>query len=64
MHKRKGYPQVRGLLHLLGLDHEASDEAKREMEIEEHLVLKVLGWTKKGLIKSVSDSSIPDGIFI
>ncbi|KAF3335030.1 phosphatase YxeH [Carex littledalei] len=51
---------VRGLLHLLGFDHEASDEAKREMEIEEHLVLKVLGWTKKGLIKSVSDSSIPD----
>lgn len=52
------------MLHLLGFDHEASDEAKREMEIEEHLILKVLGWTKKVLIKSVSDSSIPDGIFI
>ncbi|KAF3777461.1 Endoribonuclease, partial [Nymphaea thermarum] len=35
---------VHGLLHLLGFDHEVSDEAEAEMEKEEEVVLKSLGW--------------------
>lgn len=47
---------VHGLLHLLGFDHEISEEAEREMEKEEDLVLKSLGWKGKGLIKSAHDA--------
>ncbi|KAK1265451.1 hypothetical protein QJS04_geneDACA015704 [Acorus gramineus] len=46
---------VHGLLHLLGFDHEISDEAEEEMEREEERVLKSLGWIGKGLIKSAYD---------
>lgn len=50
------YPwQVHGLLHLLGFDHEISDEAEAEME-EEELLLKTLGWKGKGLIRSAYDA--------
>ncbi|ERN04899.1 hypothetical protein AMTR_s00080p00046380 [Amborella trichopoda] len=34
---------VHGLLHLLGFDHELSDEAEAEMEKDEELILKSLG---------------------
>ncbi|KAL0394126.1 UNVERIFIED_CONTAM: Endoribonuclease YBEY, chloroplastic [Sesamum latifolium] len=47
---------VHGLLHLLGFDHELSDEAETEMENEEELILKGLGWKGKGLIHSAYDS--------
>ncbi|KAF3788729.1 Endoribonuclease [Nymphaea thermarum] len=47
---------VHGLLHLLGFDHEVSDEAEAEMEKEEEVVLKSLGWKGKGLINSAYDS--------
>lgn len=47
--------QVHGLLHLLGFDHELSEDAEEEMEKEEELILKSLGWKGKGLIKSVND---------
>lgn len=47
---------VHGLLHLLGFDHEISDEAEVEMEKEEELLLKKLGWKGKGLIKSAYDA--------
>ncbi|KAL4189332.1 hypothetical protein AMTRI_Chr08g206510 [Amborella trichopoda] len=43
---------VHGLLHLLGFDHELSDEAEAEMEKDEELILKSLGWKGKGLIYS------------
>ena len=48
--------QVHGLLHLLGFDHELSDEAEAEMEKEEELLLKSLGWIGKGLIQSTHDA--------
>ncbi|XP_072995436.1 endoribonuclease YBEY, chloroplastic-like isoform X1 [Typha latifolia] len=48
---------VHGLLHLLGFDHEISDEAELEMEKEEELVLKSLEWKGKGLIKSTYDAN-------
>lgn len=47
---------VHGLLHLLGFDHEISEEAEAEMEKEEELLLKSLGWKGKGLIQSAYDS--------
>ncbi|KAK4800455.1 hypothetical protein SAY86_020942 [Trapa natans] len=47
---------VHGLLHLLGFDHELSEEAEVEMEKEEELLLKSLGWKGKGLIQSAYDS--------
>ncbi|XP_021776420.1 uncharacterized protein LOC110740241 [Chenopodium quinoa] len=47
---------VHGLLHLLGFDHELSEEAEAEMEKEEELLLKNLGWEGKGLIKSACDA--------
>lgn len=47
--------QVHGLLHLLGFDHEISDEAEAEMEKEEESLLKSLGWKGKGLIQSAYD---------
>ncbi|PIN24725.1 Sugar-phosphatase [Handroanthus impetiginosus] len=47
---------VHGLLHLLGFDHELSDEAEEEMENEEELILKGLGWKGKGLIHSAYDA--------
>ncbi|KAJ0940163.1 putative sugar-phosphatase [Helianthus annuus] len=45
---------VHGLLHLMGFDHELSDEAESEMEGEEERLLKGLGWKGKGLIQSAS----------
>lgn len=42
------------MLHLLGFDHELSDEAEAEMEDEEERLLKSLGWKGKGLIQSAS----------
>ncbi|XP_031275164.1 endoribonuclease YBEY, chloroplastic-like isoform X2 [Pistacia vera] len=47
---------VHGLLHLLGFDHEISEEAEAEMEKEEEFLLKSLGWKGKGLIQSAYDS--------
>ncbi|GFQ01519.1 putative phosphatase m6_spy0533 [Phtheirospermum japonicum] len=47
---------VHGLLHVLGFDHELSDEAEKEMENEEELILKSLGWKGKGLIHSAYDA--------
>ncbi|XP_057479973.1 endoribonuclease YBEY, chloroplastic isoform X1 [Actinidia eriantha] len=52
---------VHGLLHLLGFDHEISDEAEAEMEKEEELLLKSLGWKGKGLIQSAYDTEINSG---
>ncbi|KAF8033948.1 hypothetical protein BT93_C0283 [Corymbia citriodora subsp. variegata] len=49
---------VHGLLHLLGFDHELSEEAEAEMEKEEELLLKSLGWKGKGLIQSAYDTKI------
>ncbi|XP_057452368.1 endoribonuclease YBEY, chloroplastic isoform X2 [Lotus japonicus] len=46
---------VHGLLHLLGFDHEISEEAEVEMEKQEELLLKSLDWKGKGLIKSAYD---------
>ncbi|CAF1862432.1 unnamed protein product [Brassica oleracea] len=46
---------IHGMLHLLGFDHEISDEAEKEMEEEEELLLKSLGWKGKGLIQSAYD---------
>lgn len=51
---------VHGLLHLLGFDHELSEEAEAEMEKEEELLLNNLGWEGKGLIKSACDA-VNDG---
>ena len=48
--------QVHGLLHLLGFDHEISEEAEEEMEREEELLLKSLGWKGKGLIQSAYEA--------
>ncbi|XXG45882.1 hypothetical protein AAC387_Pa02g0847 [Persea americana] len=53
---------VHGLLHLLGFDHEISDEAEEEMEKEEELVLKSLGWKGKGLIQSANDVVTDGGL--
>ncbi|KAI4316079.1 hypothetical protein L6164_024096 [Bauhinia variegata] len=47
---------VHGLLHLLGFDHEVSEEAEAEMEKEEELLLRSLGWKGKGLIQSAYDA--------
>ena len=47
-------------MHLLGFDHEISEEAEAEMQKEEELVLKSLGWKGKGLITSAYDV-ITDG---
>ena len=47
-------------MHLLGFDHEISEEAEAEMQEEEELVLKSLGWKGKGLIMSAYDG-ITDG---
>ncbi|KAJ4850834.1 hypothetical protein Tsubulata_036588 [Turnera subulata] len=49
---------VHGLLHLLGFDHEISEEAEVEMEKQEEFLLENLGWKGKGLIKSACDSQI------
>ncbi|XP_021275493.1 uncharacterized protein LOC110410212 isoform X3 [Herrania umbratica] len=46
---------VHGLLHLLGFDHEISEDAEEEMEKEEEFLLKSLGWKGKGLIRSAYD---------
>ena len=50
--------KVHGLLHLLGFDHEISEDAEEEMEKEEEFLLKSLGWKGKGLIQSVYDVEI------
>lgn len=50
---------VRGLLHLLGFDRQASNEAAVEMEKEELLILKSLRWKGKGFAKSALDLSKP-----
>uniref|UniRef100_A0A6N2MCU4 Uncharacterized protein n=1 Tax=Salix viminalis TaxID=40686 RepID=A0A6N2MCU4_SALVM len=42
---------VHGLLHLLGFDHEISEEAEAEMDKEERVLLESLGWKGKGLIR-------------
>nr|GMD92157.1 endoribonuclease YBEY, chloroplastic isoform X2 [Ipomoea batatas] len=47
---------VHGLLHLLGFDHEISDEAETEMEEKEEALLNSLGWKGKGLIHSAYDT--------
>ncbi|KAK1408146.1 hypothetical protein QVD17_39780 [Tagetes erecta] len=47
---------VHGLLHLMGFDHELSDEAESEMEDEEERLLRSLGWKGKGLIQSASNA--------
>lgn len=47
---------VHGLLHLLGFDHEISEEAEVEMEREEEILLKSLDWKGKGLIKSACEA--------
>ncbi|XVE97615.1 hypothetical protein REPUB_Repub03eG0034100 [Reevesia pubescens] len=47
---------VHGLLHLLGFDHEISEDAEEEMEKGEEFLLKSLGWKGKGLIKSAYDA--------
>ncbi|CAK8570205.1 unnamed protein product [Lathyrus sativus] len=47
---------IHGLLHLLGFDHEISEEAEVEMEKEEELLLNSLDWKGKGLIKSAYDT--------
>lgn len=44
------------MLHLLGFDHEISDEAEAEMEKAEEQLLKRLGWKGKGLIQSAYDA--------
>jgi len=41
---------VHGLLHLLGYDHEASQEDLREMAAAERTLLDRLGWEGQGLI--------------
>lgn len=48
------------MLHLLGFDHELSDEAEAEMEKEEEILLKSLGWKGKGLIQSAYDAEDAD----
>ncbi|XP_042486696.1 endoribonuclease YBEY, chloroplastic-like isoform X2 [Macadamia integrifolia] len=52
---------VHGLLHLLGFDHEVSDEAEAEMEKEEELLLKSFGWKGKGLIQSAYAAANNEG---
>lgn len=60
------------MLHLLGFDHELSEEAEAEMEEEEERLLKSLGWKGKGLIQSASSveydetllPKISDGILL
>ncbi|KAK9742072.1 hypothetical protein RND81_03G146500 [Saponaria officinalis] len=47
---------VHGLLHLLGFDHEISEQAEEEMEKEEETLLTNLGWKGKGLIKSACEA--------
>ncbi|XP_039810229.1 endoribonuclease YBEY, chloroplastic-like isoform X2 [Panicum virgatum] len=48
---------VRGILHLLGFHHEASNEAAMDLEKEEQLILKSLRWKGKGLAKGSQDPS-------
>lgn len=51
---------VHGLLHLLGYDHELSEEAEKEMEKEEECILSELGWKGKGLIHSTYEVPVED----
>lgn len=44
------------MLHLLGFDHEISEEAEAEMEKVEELLLKSSGWKGKGLIQNAYDA--------
>ncbi|KAM3204850.1 hypothetical protein P3L10_028260 [Capsicum annuum] len=50
--------QVHDLPHILGFDHEISDEAKAEMEKKEEFLLKSLGWKEKVLIQSAYDTEV------
>lgn len=45
----------------MGFDHELSDEAEKEMENEEELMLKDLNWKGKGLIHSAYDAEANGG---
>jgi len=45
---------VHGLLHLLGYDHEESDDAHAEMAAAERKLLSRLGWRGEGLIDAAS----------
>lgn len=47
---------VHGLLQLLGYDNEKSDQAKIEMEKEEDIILRSLGWKGKELMQSTHES--------
>ncbi|KAF6162613.1 hypothetical protein GIB67_003159 [Kingdonia uniflora] len=47
---------IHGLLHLLGFDHEISDEVETEMESEEEHLLISLGWKGKRLIQCAADN--------
>ena len=53
---------VHGLLHLLGHDHELSDEDERRMNSEEQRILQKLGWDSGGLIsKSLAGDGEGEG---
>ncbi|CAI0409539.1 unnamed protein product [Linum tenue] len=54
--EERGHTLLDEILILMGFDHEISDEAETEMEKEEEILLKSLGWTGKGLIQSAYDS--------
>ena len=45
---------VHGVLHLLGYDHETSDDDHAEMAAAEAKLLARLGWRGQGLIDAVS----------
>ena len=49
---------VHGVLHLLGYDHEASDDEHDEMAVAERKLLSRLGWKGTGLIDAVSASAV------
>ncbi|KAE8665277.1 Haloacid dehalogenase-like hydrolase family protein isoform 2 [Hibiscus syriacus] len=55
---------VHGFLHLLGFDHEISEDAEEEMEEEEEFVLNSLGWKGKGLIRSAYDAETNENLHI
>ncbi|KAG1335326.1 hypothetical protein COCNU_03G014450 [Cocos nucifera] len=44
---------VHGLLHLLGFNHEVSDEAEAEMEKEEELILNIFGGREKEKLQRI-----------
>ena len=48
---------VHGVLHLLGYDHEVSDEEHLEMAAAERKLLRKLGWAGSGLIDCAEDDA-------